>query len=239
MAPSATLRAMIDVIDSGSGSAESHMLFDKQLLESLKERAYPLLHFYEWEEKSATYGHFLTPSDHLEMQALEREGIALAKRPTGGGITFHLWDLAFSVLIPATHEGYHSDVMKNYHYINVRVLEAIKAFLKERRSSLNLLQDKEHTELARHFCYAKPTRYDVMLENRKVAGAAQRKKRQGYLHQASISLCLPDFTLLEKLVKPQVVDAMREVTMPLAKQEELEEARALMKSHLQKTFHNL
>jgi lipoate-protein ligase A len=40
----------------------------------------------------------------------------------------------------------------------------------------------------RHLCFANPVRADVMIDSRKIAGAAQRRTRVGLLHQGSIQL---------------------------------------------------
>jgi len=39
---------------------------------------------------------------------------------------------------------------------------------------------------SRHLCFANPVRADVMIDSRKIAGAAQRRTRAGLLHQGSI-----------------------------------------------------
>jgi lipoate-protein ligase A len=39
---------------------------------------------------------------------------------------------------------------------------------------------------SRHLCFANPVSADVMIDSRKVAGAAQRRTRAGLLHQGSI-----------------------------------------------------
>ena len=64
---------------------------------------------------------------------------------------------------------------------------------------------------------AKPTKYDLVIGGKKLVGAAQRKKKQGYLHQGSISLIMPDFDYLEKVLLPEVdvIQAMKEFTFPL------------------------
>ena len=45
---------------------------------------------------------------------------------------------------------------------------------------------------------AKPTQYDIVYKGKKIAGAAQRKKTQGYLHQGTISLAAPQIDLLQE-----------------------------------------
>jgi lipoate-protein ligase A len=41
---------------------------------------------------------------------------------------------------------------------------------------------------SRHLCFANPVRADLMIDGRKIAGAAQRRTRAGLLHQGSIQL---------------------------------------------------
>ena len=66
------------------------------------------------------------------------------------------------------------------------------------------------SEGAKHFCMARPTIYDVVYQGRKIAGAAQRRRKNGYLHQGTISLALPQPELLNDvlLFQKDVINAM-------------------------------
>src|SRR5262245_13891861 len=90
-----------DIIETSLAPASEIMDKDARLLEDLSAHRRPILHFYQWERDSATYGYFTNPGNYLNLSRAEKRGLALAKRPTGGGIVFHVWDLAFSVLVPA------------------------------------------------------------------------------------------------------------------------------------------
>ncbi len=200
------------IIESGFKSAKELMKMDEIFLEELRPDDPPLLHLYRFQEKSATFGHFLNPEEYIDLEKASGWGLDLSKRPTGGGMIFHIWDLAFSILIPANHPGYFQDTLKNYAFINERVLKAIEAFLGNSHP-IDLLpeEDPPLDEHAKIFCMAKPTKYDVMIEGKKIAGAAQRRKKQGYLHQGSISLAMPKFEELENILHPgtKVIDAMK------------------------------
>lgn len=168
-----------EVLDTGTRSAEENMRIDADLLENLSDHA--ILHLYDWETPSLTYGHFIKPEKYLDL-----DKISAARRPTGGGIVFHTADLAFSVLVPKTS----TNTLDNYNYINSFVLEAVKKFF-EKGGDLLQNEPVAPDEASKNFCYAKPTKYDVMLGNRKVAGAAQRQTKRGFLHQGSIAIALP------------------------------------------------
>lgn len=231
---------MWKIFDSGKKTAKENMAIDLSLLESLKIDDDPILHLYDWSHPfSATYGHFLQPEKIFNDTKL----LDLAKRPTGGGVLFHTWDLAFSVLIPRNHNGYSEDIMKNYKFINDAVLIAVKKFLQS-EGPMHLLPEDPIAldEYAQFFCFAKPTKYDVMFGGKKIAGAAQRRKKNGFLHQGSISIAMPSIAFLESIVpkNSRIIEAMLLHTFaPLpseASEKEMIEARKSLQAHLQKTI---
>ncbi|MES2199823.1 MAG: hypothetical protein V4489_06615 [Chlamydiota bacterium] len=205
------------IIDTGIDGAEVIMQKDQDLLETIAQEKDPILHFYEWEGPSATYGYFLDPNLFFSMDAVSKKGLQLARRPTGGGIIFHLWDFAFSALIPASHPSFSQNTLQNYATINLRVLAAMEEFLQVSGCELTDLDGQTLGEGCANFCMAKPTRYDVMLGGRKIAGAAQRRTKAGLLHQGSLSLVMPSKEFLEEVLlsKLNVTEAMSRFTFPL------------------------
>ncbi len=75
-----------EVRDTGIATAEENMRYDAALLEHLSSEKGPILHFYDWETPSATYGYFMQPERWLNMEEVKKRGLSLARRPTGGGI---------------------------------------------------------------------------------------------------------------------------------------------------------
>lgn len=234
---------MWKILDTGIHSAKENMALDTALLENLSPNDDPILHFYGWEGDSATYGHFLKPSTLLNMSAAHSRGIALARRPTGGGMVFHLCDLAFSALVPTNCPYFSFNTLHNYNFINSMVKKAVKNFL-QKEGLLSLLPEEPIPldDNCRHFCMAKPTKYDVMLQGRKIAGAAQRKRKQGYLHQGSIAIALPKEDFLNAILLPntKVKEAMFQNTYSILGRDwtssDVEEVREKLKLQLQKEF---
>jgi lipoate-protein ligase A len=211
-------QAMWEIVDSGRRSAEENMGLDAEMLAHLDKRERPILHFYEWEGAAATYGYFTDPARYLDLEAAKRMGLSLARRSTGGGIVFHLWDMAFSVLVPAHCPQFSTNTLENYGFVNQAVLAAVEMFLVERGSSRLIEQDFEAKDAhCSHFCMAKPTKYDVVREGRKIVGAAQRKTKAGFLHQGTISLVMPSEEYLRTVLLPgtSVLSAMQAFTFPL------------------------
>jgi lipoate-protein ligase A len=195
---------MMQILDTGIQSAEANMSLDARLLENLSQE--PILHLYQWARPSATFGYFIRPEHHLK----ETGKIDLARRPTGGGIVFHIWDLAFSFLLPSSHPAFSLNTLENYEFVNGAVLEVMQKLF--RLDEVELITQNGPTlgPDCQHFCMAKPTQYDVVYKGMKIAGAAQRRRKQGFLHQGTISLALPDFDLLREVLlhREEVAEAM-------------------------------
>jgi lipoate-protein ligase A len=195
---------MLQILDTAVSAAEDNMLLDTKLLEDLKMDANPILHLYDWDCNSATFGYFIRPEEHLNMQNLEKWGLKIAKRPTGGGVVFHIWDLAFSFLLPSSHPKFSINSLENYQFVNKVVRSVMEEFL-----SIDLEVTEVDAPLigsdCQNFCMARPTQYDVVYKGLKIAGAAQRRKKQGYLHQGTISLAMPDIDLLKNVLKSEDV----------------------------------
>lgn len=217
------------VLDTGVRTAKENMALDAALLEDLAIDRDPLLHFYEWKQDAATFGHFVDPKKFLKNLDLD-----LAKRPTGGGIIFHVADFAFSILVPSSHPNYSLNSLENYAFINEQISKAVAHL------GIPQLLPTEPTSGVAGYCMAKPTKYDVMVGGKKIGGAAQRRTRDGYLHQGSISLGLPSDEFLKRYLDEEVVSAMSDLSYaPLGKKwtkQQLEEARADLKQKIIEVF---
>lgn len=229
---------MTRVLHTGVAKAQEIMDYDAALLENLKPGGQPTLHLYKWDGPSATYGYFVDPAKHLNLEKAERHGVSLARRPTGGGIVFHIWDLAFSFLMPSGHPRFSLNTLENYQFVNQIVLEAVREYfvLTPELTPHSFASLGPHCQ---NFCMARPTQYDVVYNGMKIAGAAQRRRKQGYLHQGTISLAFPDMELLADVLhsREEVVQAMAAYTFaPLGKEGNLSAGRLQLEAVLEKKF---
>lgn len=232
----------ISILDTGSNSCLENMKIDEILLKTLNLNELPKLHLYSWQNDSATFGHFAKPEDLLDLKEVKKKRLQLAKRVTGGGVTFHFSDYAFTFLMPRAHPYFSENTLENYRFVNQFVLKAIEECLdhKEELSYCDPCQ-KNHF-ISRQFCMAKPTQYDVLYKGKKVGGAAQRKTSQGYLHHGTISIGLPDQEYLKDILKSkeEIFNAIYENTFYFVdnhkKKSEMEHFRHLIQKKLVEAF---
>lgn len=224
----------LKILDTGKAAPQVNMDLDKELLKNLNDT--PILHLYDWDGPAATHGHFIKPEQYLDLKQAQAHGLRLGKRPTGGGIIFHVSDYAFSLLVPASHPLFSENTLENYQMVNQCVKNAVQTFLEQAPDLLPVDPTPIDASTA-HFCMAKPTIYDVMLGPYKIAGAAQRRTKQGFLHQGSISLAMPPSRLLENvLIHKSVKEAMEQNTLSLVENQVFFEVRAHISNLVTQAF---
>ncbi len=203
--------------DESPHSAAMNMAIDEALLETA---VVPTIRFYRWRSPALSFGYFGKFSD-VAIYAAERD---LVRRWTGGGIVFHGDDLTYSIVIPANDPAFDESSIGIYEKIHRALREALAAggqdaelasvaapseHRKSRKGDLQIAQrrtgDRRSLEAAicdsGYNCFANPVRADVMIDGRKIAGAAQRRTRRGLLQQGSIQGITMNIDLAEKFAQ--------------------------------------
>ena len=173
--------------DIASRSAALNMAIDEALFEIATA---PSIRFYRWDHPALSFGYFGKFAD-VATHTAERD---LVRRWTGGGIVFHGDDLTYSIVIPAAGPAFGESSTSIYEKIHDAIRRALGASgehaelaavaaLYERRTNNAAVADRRYR---RDLCFANPVKADVVLNGRKIAGAAQRRTRRGLLQQGSI-----------------------------------------------------
>ena len=160
--------------DVNSRSAAMNMAVDETLLENA---TIPTIRFYRWDHPALSFGYFGRYADVSDQQR------DLVRRWTGGGIVFHGEDLTYAIVIPASDLAFGESSMSIYEKVHRALREALIA--RGERAELSVVAAVTDRRYSDH-CFANPVRADVLLEGRKIAGAAQRRTQWGLLHQGSI-----------------------------------------------------
>jgi len=186
--PGETLFAALDVYhDPAPQSAAMNMAIDEALLE---HAAVPLVRFYRWQSPALSFGYFGRFTDVASYQR-ERD---LVRRWTGGGIVFHGKDLTYSLVIPSRDTAFSESSTSIYERVHQALCDALSetgqpavvAAGDDRVPGSAMVATRTGISDAGYSCFANPVRADVMIDGRKIAGAAQRRTRGGLLQQGSI-----------------------------------------------------
>ncbi len=164
------------LLRSGPGNAAFNMALDAALLEAAPALGRPVLRFYSWTERAATFGYFQKYADVERMTLLR----ALVRRPTGGGLVPHDADWTYSLIIPPAHGWYALTAMESYRRVHEWIQAAFLSL-----GVTTILAPCCRKALPGQ-CFAGHEKSDVLWRGRKIAGAAQRRTRTGLLIQGSV-----------------------------------------------------
>jgi len=157
----------------GAASPARNMAVDEALLREVRE---PVLRIYEWSVPAVSLGYF-------QPAALAGER-PFVRRYTGGGLVDHAHDVTYTIVLPRAHPWMELSAPESYCEIHRGVQAALAACGVE----CELTPAAQAVES--HACFQKAVRFDIVAGASKLSGAAQRRTREGLLHQGSI--LLPD-----------------------------------------------
>jgi len=161
---------------SSAGWAALNMAIDETLLLNAPNIEKPVLRFYSWSEPVASFGYFQRHADVSRATGLR----PLVRRPTGGGIVPHDRDWTYSLVFPPSHGWYRLKAIESYRRLHEWACNAFR----QMGIAAELAQSARKEAAGQ--CFAGPEQFDVVFHDEKIAGAAQRRTRDGLLIQGSV-----------------------------------------------------
>lgn len=160
----------------------------------------PTLRFFAWETATLSIGHGQSIERDIDRDALERLGIPMVRRPTGGRAVLHDRELTYSVVFP---EGLSepvggepgpgpgpasSSILRDYAFISRGLVLGLRnlGVSAELAPAAHRPRPRDRTGA----CFSSTTAYEVMVGGRKIVGSAQRRGGGAVLQHGSVPLDL-------------------------------------------------
>ena len=166
----------------GAHSPAFNMAADSVMLERAPQCGLPLLRFYCWDRPAVSIG-------YVQRYDAAPAGYAVVRRPTGGGVVYHDCDFTYTIAFPPGHWLNGLDRNASYDWLNRTLQNALARV--GINADLSQQQIPHEVDRAKMVCFTNPTRYDLLLNGRKIAGSAQRRTAKGVLHQGSLNFGMP------------------------------------------------
>ncbi len=146
------------------------------------DAAMPTLRVYKWLKPCMSFGRFRRAPTGLQVPVI--------RRPTGGGSVSHGGEgFTYSLIYRESSGCVDKGVAASY----LQVHEAIVSALASLGIQAHIYKSSSTPARSSGQCFESPVISDVMACGRKVAGAAQRRRKDVVLHQGEVSLCLDVF----------------------------------------------
>ena len=162
------------------GLAESptwNMAADELLLRRSSLIGQAVLRLYSWNQSASSFGYFQRYAD----VSLWTDLRPLIRRPTGGGLVRHdEHEWTYSLTFPAGHPWWQLKAEISYQRVHNWIRRAFE------RCGVTTELCSEVIQAGSGQCFIGAEKSDLIFRGRKIAGAAQRRNREGLLIQGSI-----------------------------------------------------
>ena len=190
----------LHVLPTRSDSAAANMAADFLLLRRCPaaDRGHARFRAYGWRRPSFSFGYSQKIAWVRERLPADAEGAELVRRPTGGGVVDHREDWTYALVIPRGYALEAARAVESYRAVHAALVAALgacgqAAVLKEKCESADDEADGVDGESCvaakgPAVCFTRPELYDVLnpATGAKIAGAAQKRTKEGLLFQGSI-----------------------------------------------------
>lgn len=169
-----------------AGAAEN-MAIDFLLLQRwpVAGEVEPRFRHYEWRTQAFTFG-YSQQLDFIKAQLPPGDDVRwdLCRRPTGGGLVDHREDWTYTVVVPRGHPWEEVRATESYRMIHACLADALNA--QGVRAILAEPAGPKESVIP-GVCFVRAEVHDVIARSgAKIAGAAQKRNKQGLLFQGSI-----------------------------------------------------
>jgi len=151
-----------------------NMALDEVMLQAARE---PWMRVYRWTEPTISIGF----SQDLDRVQPEHRDWPLVRRWTGGGVVVHDGDWTYTLAAPQGSALCEMRAPDSYRLIHEAMLEALGEC-----GITDCALQPESTSDGMGVCFVEPAKFDLVHRGVKIAGAAQRRARAGFLHQGTV-----------------------------------------------------
>lgn len=180
-------------INSGLNNAFINMAVDEALM-LLSNR--PVVRFYGWKPSAISLG-YSQNIEKINIEKCEKLGIDIVRRITGGKAVFHDKELTYSFICSENDNLLPKSIRDSYYVISKGILMALeKLGIKANIKKENI--EKKETEV----CLNNISWYEIIVNNKKIAGAAQKRKNGKILQHGPVLIDI-DFEKMCSLFKTE------------------------------------
>ena len=185
---------MLVHLPNAFGYAAGNMALDAALLTALPS-GWGAFRHYGWAGPTLTFGY---AQRYRDVRSVAPEGVALCRRPTGGGIVDHRDDWTYALVLQADLAAARIPAPRFYGRLHWALCEAlheqaIPARLADQSAAHPPPEQAQRQDRADSStrnpsqCFVHPAENDVVRpDGRKIAGAAMKRTRDGLLIQGSV-----------------------------------------------------
>ena len=169
------------IVEETGRSGAVNMAVDQALLDDAARSGRAYLRLYRWDPPCLSFGRNEPALTRYDRAEIERRGIAVVRRPTGGRAVWHDGEVTYAVAAPIALFGSLAD---SYRVIHERIAQALRTL----GVAGVVAPQGRSAAIGAGACFASAVGGEVMVGEKKVVGSAQIREGDAFLQHGSILL---------------------------------------------------
>lgn len=178
---------------SGPGNGAWNMAVDEALVQSVQAGEPPVLRLYSWDPHTLSLGRFQNAPQDLDQDGLEKQGLPVVRRMTGGGALYHGEDFTYSLACRQSDIGDLS-VKESFRKLCSFLVETWRSLGYQAGFAVDLDPDAGDLGVRTPVCFAGREEFDILVKHpgqplwQKLGGNAQRRLHATIFQHGSVPI---------------------------------------------------
>ncbi len=169
-------------------NAFENMAIDEAILvDADSGRSIPTLRFYGWSPPAVSLGYFQDFNKEVNLDNCRSLGIDIVRRPTGGKAVLHENEITYSVVSSKDNPLFPDNILGTYKVISSCLVEALFSIGID-ASIADSSYRQNGTNIMKSLCFSEPSRFELLVDGRKICGSAQVRTKNAFLQHGSLLL---------------------------------------------------
>lgn len=164
-----------------------NMGIDESILEAVNAGdSSATLRFYQWNEPTISLGYFQKAEDFLD-QDDTIQNMPMVRRQTGGGAILHDNEITYSLIVPLNDSLPFTNIGPMVELVHDAFI-SVNASMGLPLSYRGKTDQDDHAQKGPFFCFSRSHCLDLTIDDLKIVGSAQRRKKHAALQHGSFIL---------------------------------------------------
>jgi lipoate-protein ligase A len=163
------------------------MAIDESLLSSFNpELSVPILRIYGWNPPSLSLGRFQQSEEVLDLKRCNSDSVSVVRRVSGGGTIYHADELTYSIVCSPDQIPSTTSVKDSFRVLTGFLINFYRTLGLNALYAIDAVCDAERLGTRTAFCFAGKEAFDILVDDKKIGGNAQRRLKNVIFQHGSI-----------------------------------------------------
>jgi len=177
------------LIDTGPLQGSENMAIDESLLCSFNpESSDPILRIYGWNPPSLSLGRFQKIEEVLDLKRCHADSVSLVRRISGGGTIYHADELTYSIICSPNQITTTTSVKDSFRVLTGFLINFYLTLGLNANYAVDTVSESERLGTRTAYCFAGKETFDILIEDKKIGGNAQRRQKNIIFQHGSIPI---------------------------------------------------